>query len=143
MKQNNLLNNGETSHTAGADKLKGESMSPNTKKFKDVESLCKAYGFLQAEFTKRCQQNKKLVTRMNKLLYFIIFTRAFATVSLAVLLLQFSKFLLNLQVNATTVLISATVFCICFFQEKFLEVIKQGIQVAKKEEKEYDFKNKK
>ncbi len=61
MKQNNLLNNGETSHTAGADKLKGESMSPNTKKFKDVESLCKAYGFLQAEFTKRCQQNKKLV----------------------------------------------------------------------------------
>lgn len=52
---------GINAHTAGADKDNGERILPTyLQKFKDVESLCKAYNSLQSEFTKRCQRIKEL-----------------------------------------------------------------------------------
>ncbi len=45
-------------HPAGAEEVKGEEVSLG--KFKDVRSLLKAYGALEAEFTKKCQKIRAL-----------------------------------------------------------------------------------
>lgn len=48
-------------HTEASEKFAGErGLSTLLKKFKDVESLCKAYNSLQSEFTKRSQRIKEL-----------------------------------------------------------------------------------
>lgn len=63
MKQKNRLNaeGGETTHTEASDNILGGKIPPTfLGKFKDVESLLKAYDALQAEFTKRCQLVKAL-----------------------------------------------------------------------------------
>lgn len=64
MKQNKKPINeqvGINAHTAEAEKISGEGILPTSlKKFRDVESLCKAYNSLEAEFTKRCQKIKEL-----------------------------------------------------------------------------------
>lgn len=63
MKQKIQLNaeGGETTHTEASDNILGGKISPTfLGKFKDVESLLKAYDALQAEFTKRCQLVKAL-----------------------------------------------------------------------------------
>ncbi len=50
---------GETVESSPKDEGKSEYLISLTK-FKDVESLIKAYGSLEAEFTKRCQKLKEL-----------------------------------------------------------------------------------
>lgn len=55
-------------HTEASEKFIGErGLSTLLKKFKDVESLCKAYNSLQSEFTKRCQKVKELEGENEKL----------------------------------------------------------------------------
>lgn len=55
-------------HTEASEKFVGErGLSTLLKKFKDVESLCKAYNSLQSEFTKRCQKVKELEGENEKL----------------------------------------------------------------------------
>lgn len=59
---------GVNAHTAGAEKVNGEWILPTSlQKFKDVESLCKAYNSLESEFTKRCQRIKELEGKLEKL----------------------------------------------------------------------------
>ncbi len=59
---------GINAHTAGAEKVNGEGILPaSLQKFKDVESLCKAYNSLESEFTKRCQRIKELEGKLEKL----------------------------------------------------------------------------
>lgn len=63
MKQKIQLNaeGGETTHTEASENILGGKIAPTfLGKFKDVESLLKAYDALQAEFTKRCQLVKAL-----------------------------------------------------------------------------------
>lgn len=60
---------GENAHTEASDIVLGEGILPSLlKKFKDVESLCKAYNSLESEFTKRCQRIKELEGEIEKLL---------------------------------------------------------------------------
>lgn len=72
MKRNKELileNVGENAHTEASDIVLGEGILPSLlKKFKDVESLCKAYNSLESEFTKRCQRIKELEGEIEKLL---------------------------------------------------------------------------
>ena len=57
-----------SSHTAGAEMDNGEGIKTVTKgKFKDSESLQKAYNSLEAEFTKRCQKLKQLEGELERL----------------------------------------------------------------------------
>lgn len=59
---------GVNAHTACAEKVNGEWILPTSlQKFKDVESLCKAYNSLESEFTKRCQRIKELEGKLEKL----------------------------------------------------------------------------
>lgn len=63
MKQKIQLNaeGGEITHTEASENILGGKIAPTfLGKFKDVESLLKAYDALQAEFTKRCQLVKAL-----------------------------------------------------------------------------------
>ncbi len=54
--------------TAEAEEISGDKVKPTSKsKFKDEESLLKAYNSLQSEFTKRCQRLKELEGEILKL----------------------------------------------------------------------------
>ena len=59
----------EAAHTAEAEELKGRDSASTTslKKFRDVASLEKAYGCLEAEFTKRSQRLKTLEGKLSAL----------------------------------------------------------------------------
>lgn len=70
MKQKTKRNDkdGGIAHTEASENLTGEKIAPSLLgKFKDVESLLKAYDALQAEFTKRCQRVKALEGEVERL----------------------------------------------------------------------------
>ena len=62
MKGTNVENAADTSHTAVADTITGEAVINKNPygKFKDAESLLKAYESLEAEFTRRSQKLKTI-----------------------------------------------------------------------------------
>lgn len=71
MKQKTKQNSkdGGIAHTEASENLTGEKIVPSLLgKFKDVESLLKAYDALQAEFTKRCQRVKALEGEVDRLI---------------------------------------------------------------------------
>lgn len=59
---------GENAHAEASGIILGEGILPSLlSKFKDVESLCKAYNSLESEFTKRCQTIARLEGEIEKL----------------------------------------------------------------------------
>ncbi len=59
---------GENAHAEASGNILGEGiLPPLLSKFKDVESLCKAYSRLESEFTKRCQTIARLEGEIEKL----------------------------------------------------------------------------